>query len=125
MLLTMVVEIMSCFGLASLRALNTPWEQGPPSGSPAEGSLAEAEQEAVEQKEGSQHTLPQGGLVTFPETLPEGRRSWARRHAQAPKQGGIPPSLKRRSYAPSLLAKRPSQGRFAGTTGRVGWRALA
>ena len=66
LLLTMVVEIMSCFGLAGLRALSNSRDLRRPSGSPAEGSLTEAEQEAVDLKEGPQHTLPGAGLVTLP-----------------------------------------------------------
>jgi hypothetical protein len=65
LLLTTVVEIMSCFGLAGLRALTNSRDLRPPSGSPAEGSLTEAEQEAVDLREGPHHSLPQGGLVTF------------------------------------------------------------
>jgi hypothetical protein len=76
LLLTMVVEIMSCFGLAGLSALGNSRGLRPPSGSPAEGYLTEGEQEAVDLKEGPQHTLPGAALVTFPKpslkTVPSG-----------------------------------------------------
>jgi hypothetical protein len=67
LLLTVVVEIMSCFGLAGLSALSNSRGLRRPSGSTAEGSLTEAEQEAVDLKEGPQRTLPGTGHVTFPE----------------------------------------------------------
>jgi hypothetical protein len=66
LLLTMVVEIMSCFGLAGLSALRNSTGLRHPSGTPGKSSPAEAEHEAVDLKEGPQHTLPGAGIVTFP-----------------------------------------------------------
>ena len=93
LLLTMVVEIISCFGLAGLRALSNPREQRLPSGSSGEGSLTEAERAAVDLREVAQHTLPGAGLVTFPKpslkALPPGRANAAGHRSR---EGGNPPS---------------------------------
>ena len=93
LLLTMVVEIISCFGLAGLRALSTPREQTRPSGRPVEGSLTEAAQEAVDLKEGAPHTLPGAGPVTLPKpslkAVPSGRATAPGRQRR---EGSNPPS---------------------------------
>ena len=93
LLITMVVEIISCFGLAGLRALSTPREQRLPSGRSGEGSPTEAAQEAVDLKEGAQHTLPGAGPVTLPKpslkAVPPGRTTAPGRRSR---EGGNPPS---------------------------------
>jgi hypothetical protein len=93
LLITMVVEIISCFGLAGLRALSTPREQRLPSGSSGEGSPTEAVQGAVDLKEGPQHTLPGAGPVTFPKpslkAVPSGRATPPGRQSR---EGRNPPS---------------------------------
>ena len=93
LLLTMVVEIISCFGLAGLRALGHSGDRRSPSGSSGEGSPTEAAQEAVDLKEGPQHTLPGAGLVTFPKpslkAAPSGRANAPGRRSR---EGGNPPS---------------------------------
>ena len=93
LLLTMVVEIISCFGLAGLRTLSIPREQTRPSGRPGEGSLIEAAQEAVDLKERAQHTLPGAGPVTLPQpslkAVPPGR---ATAPGHRSREGGNPPS---------------------------------
>ncbi len=121
LLLTLVVEIMSCFGLAGLSALTNSRDPRRPAGSPAEGSLTEAEQKAVDLKEGPQHTLRTAGLVTFPKSClkaavpgraaPPGRRS---------REGSNPPSNvvpMRPPSASATIAKGGSPGRQGGPAG--------
>ncbi len=66
LLLTMVVEIISCFGLAALSALAAARDRQGHSGSSLEASLAVAEQGGIEGDDNPQQTLPQGQLVTLP-----------------------------------------------------------
>jgi hypothetical protein len=89
LLLTLVVEIMSTFGLAGLSVLTNSKDLRLPSGRLGEGYLPEAEQEAVDLKEGPQHTLPAAALVTFPK--PSLRRSSPGR-TKRDKEEPIPPS---------------------------------
>ena len=115
LLLTLVVEIMSCFGFAGVRALRTPWEPRPPSGSPAEDSLT------FDLKEGPQHALPAADLVALPNPS---LKAAVPGHATAPgrrsREGSNPPSNVVPMRPPSSSAtnsKGGSPGRQGGPAG--------
>ena len=84
LLLTMVVEIISCFGLAGLRALSNSEGSAPSLGELWRGLPDRGGARGCRPEGGTPAHPPWGRSCDLPQTLPKGRPFWARHCTRAP-----------------------------------------